>query len=368
MVENLYIFEASSAKEVLELYKFGVRSRVLAAHNLNEVSSRSHTIFSITLETQDLKDPNNLTVSKLQLVDLAGSEKQSQTGTTGQQAKEATTINQSLHVLRKVITALTSSDKFIPYRESKLTSLLKQSLGGNSFTVMIACLSPCDFFAEENLSSLQYAAKTSCIKNLPVKNVDPKLLVLNDQKRKISDLEFELRQASSHIQNLSILQAEKDQKIERLTRKVDTLSKKNDVLSKIPNSELQSPRADDLLNRTLGSFTNPDEDQSQRLVDSVNAVTELLKANTELRDQVDKLIRDLQDKEAENHQLQLENQSLRERLEIVESILKQNSKDFDSLLTSPIKKQFIESSSKYGSFGNSGGKFQDEFKSIDDVY
>lgn len=58
---------------------------------------------------------------------------------------------------------------------------------------MIACLSPCDFFAEENLSSLQYAAKTSCIKNLPIKNVDPKLLVLNDQKRKISDLEFELR-------------------------------------------------------------------------------------------------------------------------------------------------------------------------------
>lgn len=99
----------------------------------------------------------------------------------------------------------------------------------------------------------------------------------------------------------------------------------------------------------------------------MNAVTDLLRANTELRDQVDKFVRDLQDKDAENAQLQLENQSLRERLEIVESILKQNSKDFDSMLTSPIKKQFIESTSKYGSFG-SGGKFSDEFKSIDDVY
>lgn len=75
VVENLYIFEANSSKEVLDLYKYGSRNRVLASHNLNEVSSRSHCIFSITIEAQDLKDHNNITVSKLQLVDLAGSEK-----------------------------------------------------------------------------------------------------------------------------------------------------------------------------------------------------------------------------------------------------------------------------------------------------
>lgn len=68
---------------MIDLYKFGSRNRVLASHNLNEVSSRSHCIFSLTIESQDLKDPNNITVSKLQLVDLAGSEKQSLTGTTG---------------------------------------------------------------------------------------------------------------------------------------------------------------------------------------------------------------------------------------------------------------------------------------------
>lgn len=83
MVENLYVFEASSPKEVLDLYKFGVRNRVLASHNLNELSSRSHTIFSLTIESQDLRDPLAITTSKLQLVDLAGSEKQSLTGTTG---------------------------------------------------------------------------------------------------------------------------------------------------------------------------------------------------------------------------------------------------------------------------------------------
>jgi hypothetical protein len=116
-----------------------------------------------------MKDSNNVTVSKLQLVDLAGSEKSSLTGTTGQQAKEATDINKSLHVLRKVITALTekqnksnkSHDAIIPYRESKLTCLLKQSLGGNSYTLMIACLSPSDRFLEENISTLQYASRTN---------------------------------------------------------------------------------------------------------------------------------------------------------------------------------------------------------------
>lgn len=90
-------------------------------------------------------------------------------------------------MLRKVITALTekeqnrkTKDNFIPYRESKLTSLLKQSLGGNSYTLMIACLSPSDRFMEENLSTLQYASKASQISNIPTKNIDPKLSLLAD--------------------------------------------------------------------------------------------------------------------------------------------------------------------------------------------
>ena len=131
------------------MYKYGARNRVLASHNLNDFSSRSHSIFSLTIESQDLRDPVNVTVSKLQLVDLAGSEKQSLTGTTGQQAKESIDINKSLHVLRKVITALTESQSggqkggkggVVPYRESKLTCLLKQSLGGNSYTLMVSIL------------------------------------------------------------------------------------------------------------------------------------------------------------------------------------------------------------------------------------
>ena len=158
MVENLYVFECQSAEEALKLFKFGSTNKVLASHNLNEFSSRSHSIFSLTIETQDIKSQVNVTVSRLQLVDLAGSEKQSLTGTTGIHAKESIDINQSLLVLRKVITALTEqkgdNPKFVPYRESKLTQLLKQSLGGNSYTLMMACLSPSDKFVEENISTL----------------------------------------------------------------------------------------------------------------------------------------------------------------------------------------------------------------------
>lgn len=84
VVENLYVFECQSYQEALKLFKFGSQNKVLASHNLNEFSSRSHSIFSLTIETQDIKSHVNVTVSRLQLVDLAGSEKQSLTGTTGQ--------------------------------------------------------------------------------------------------------------------------------------------------------------------------------------------------------------------------------------------------------------------------------------------
>lgn len=107
VVENLFVFECETAENALELFKVGSKNRILASHNLNDVSSRSHTIFCLTIESQDMSKQEMVTVSKLQLVDLAGSEKQSLTGTTGVQAKESIDINKSLLVLRKVITALT---------------------------------------------------------------------------------------------------------------------------------------------------------------------------------------------------------------------------------------------------------------------
>jgi Kinesin-like protein len=153
-------------------YHKGLRNKVMASHNLNNNSSRSHCIFCLTVEALDKS--GRILRSKFQVVDLAGSEKTSQTGNEGIRLKESIDINRALFTLRQVITNLSNGESFVPYRDSKLTSLLKQSIGGNSYCVMIACLSPVDDYLEENISTLEYATKAGCISNEPVKNVDPK--------------------------------------------------------------------------------------------------------------------------------------------------------------------------------------------------
>lgn len=139
------------------------------------------------------------------MVDLAGSERQAFTG--NQANKESIDINKSLFTLRQVITALTDkkqqSQQYIPYRESKLTSLLRHSLGGNSYCLMIACLNPCDLYIEENINTLQYASKASYISNKPIKNEDPKMRLIEELKKENKLLNEELAQANETIQFLS---------------------------------------------------------------------------------------------------------------------------------------------------------------------
>lgn len=129
----------------MDLFHFGLKNKIVASHNLNHASSRSHAMFTLTCECVDPSNVENVITSKLQLVDLAGSERISLTGTKGIAAKESIDINKSLFVLRKVIMDLSDSTRaqskeraYIPYRDSKLTSLLKQSIGGNSYCLMIA--------------------------------------------------------------------------------------------------------------------------------------------------------------------------------------------------------------------------------------
>ena len=147
-VENLTQVEITKFDEILDCYNTGVKNKAIGTHKMNLSSSRSHTVFTITLEQVKVSNPDNTIVSKFQIVDLAGSERQSQTGTEGQTQKESIEINKSLFVLRQVITALTQQainskeTVYVPYRDSKLTMLLRQSLGGNATSLMIACLQP----------------------------------------------------------------------------------------------------------------------------------------------------------------------------------------------------------------------------------
>lgn len=121
--------------------------------------------------------------------------------------KESIDINKSLFTLRQVITALTEGSQnkkeYIPYRDSKLTSLLRQSLGGNSYCLMIACLTPSDAYLDENLSTLQYASRAQTIHNKPVRNEDPRQKIIEDQKIQIAQLTEELAKANDTIKFLS---------------------------------------------------------------------------------------------------------------------------------------------------------------------
>lgn len=133
---------------------------------MNLTSSRSHSMFTITVERSEIgpDGKQHIRVGKLNMVDLAGSERINKTGATGDRLKEATKINLSLSTLCHVISALTDSKStFIPYRDSKLTRLLQDSLGGNTKTVMIANIGPADYNFEESMNTMRYASRAKSI-------------------------------------------------------------------------------------------------------------------------------------------------------------------------------------------------------------
>lgn len=145
--------------------------------------------FLCWLKLLDPAGQDHLRAGKLNLVDLAGSERQSKTGATGERLREATKINLSLSALGNVISALVDGrSKYIPYRDSKLTRLLQDSLGGNTRTLMIACLSPADNNYEESLSTLRYANRAKSIRNRPRINEDPKDALLREYQEEIKKL------------------------------------------------------------------------------------------------------------------------------------------------------------------------------------
>ena len=184
----------------------GTANRMTGETAMNKDSSRSHSIFTIYVETAEADEEGDqrIKAGKLNLVDLAGSERQSKTQATGARLKEATSINLSLSALGNVISALVEGKSgHIPYRDSKLTRLLQDSLGGNTKTVMIAALSPADYNYEETLTTLRYASRAKMIKNKPRVNQDPKDALLKQYEDEIKKLREIIEQSKQgqHINN-----------------------------------------------------------------------------------------------------------------------------------------------------------------------
>ncbi|XP_077979218.1 osmotic avoidance abnormal protein 3-like isoform X2 [Glandiceps talaboti] len=190
-VKDLSMHSVHNVHECERIMETGWKNRATGATLMNADSSRSHSIFTIHLEMceTDESGEDHIRAGKLNLVDLAGSERQAKTGATGDRLKEATKINLSLSALGNVISALVDGkSKHIPYRDSKLTRLLQDSLGGNTKTLMVACLSPADNNYDESLSTLRYANRAKNIKNKPKINEDPKDALLRQYQEEITKL------------------------------------------------------------------------------------------------------------------------------------------------------------------------------------
>uniref|UniRef100_A0A8C4DBQ6 Kinesin family member 13Bb n=1 Tax=Dicentrarchus labrax TaxID=13489 RepID=A0A8C4DBQ6_DICLA len=205
-VDGLSRLAVASYKDIESLMSEGNKSRTVAATNMNEESSRSHAVFNIIL-THTLMDLQSGTsgekVSKLSLVDLAGSERAAKTGAAGERLKEGSNINKSLSTLGLVISALAdqgagkNKNKFVPYRDSVLTWLLKDSLGGNSRTAMVATISPAADNYDETLSTLRYADRAKSIVNHAVVNEDPNARIIRELREEVEKLREQLTEAES---------------------------------------------------------------------------------------------------------------------------------------------------------------------------
>ena len=198
-VKDLTTLVVKSASDLANVLRVGKKNRSVGATLMNADSSRSHSIFTITIETSKRRpgdkpgEAPHITVGKLNLVDLAGSERQSKTQATGERLKEATKINLSLSTLGNVISALVDGkSQHIPYRNSKLTRLLQDSLGGNTKTVMVANLGPADYNFDETMGTLRYANRAKNIKNTPKINEDPKDAMLREFQEEIARLKAQL--------------------------------------------------------------------------------------------------------------------------------------------------------------------------------
>ncbi|KAL9978810.1 hypothetical protein ACROYT_G016376 [Oculina patagonica] len=327
----------NTADEVMSCMDSGSAGRQIGTTNMNEHSSRSHTIFTLYIEQKPLIEEEQIDsekkasvtseldftdykYAKFHFVDLAGSERAHRTGNVGERFKESVFINSGLLALGNVISALADSKKkviHVPYRDSKVTRLLKDSLGGNSRTLMITCLSPCAADFAENLNSLKYATRARNIRNKPIVNRDPQNARLAEMQSEIQALREELqrRRGSSVGSGGTVEDAERIKTLE------DELERSRGVCD--TNKQLLS----DALNQLkalhkAGALSNNQSNQFDRLVKAVEQVRSrpIWTPNTTRQQQADLV-----------EQLKKELNKYKEDLSSDEEIFAEKTKEIESL-------------------------------------
>ena len=284
--------------DVLNLLELGSANRAQAATNMNEHSSRSHSIFILTINQTNKKEGFSKT-GKLYLVDLAGSEKISKTGATGHTLEEAKIINKSLTTLGRVINNLTDGkSSHVPYRESKLTRVLQESLGGNSKTCLIITCSPSIYNESETLSTLRFGERAKKIKNKPKINkelsaaelqklVDKLKEDIKKANARITQLENFIRQNGLRVPESDYKKEEDDEEKrkekEEKEKEKDAEVKVEEIKKKMDNNKKMS--IGDRINITLGLLKDEDTyDNRVEVMANLQIVKEIIENNPDLKD------------------------------------------------------------------------------------
>ena len=236
-----------SEQEMMDFFNTGASNRIVASTKMNAISSRSHSLFSVTIYQRNVITESSKT-GKIYFVDLAGSEKMSKAGVEGNtMLKEAQNINKSIMTLGMVINALTKGGKHVPYRDSKLTRVLQESLGGNCLTYLIINCSPSTLNLTETLSTLRFGQRAKLIKNKVVANtqqsVKELMMKLKQAEEKIKNLEKILGTCSDDMKYNKNFEEEKNRskcpeykqlinKINYLNAQLNTLSQENEYLQR----------------------------------------------------------------------------------------------------------------------------------------
>eukprot|EP00397_Hematodinium_sp_SG-2012_P003389 GEMP01003397.1.p1 GENE.GEMP01003397.1~~GEMP01003397.1.p1 ORF type:complete len:820 (+),score=149.34 GEMP01003397.1:289-2748(+) len=294
-ITELYV---QSEPEIFEAMKMGNSNRTVAYTNMNADSSRSHMVFILTVEQKNLHD-RSVKVGKLYLVDLAGSEKVSKTEVSGKQLEEAKNINMSLSVLGRVIYALTESNPYVPYRDSKLTRMLQESLGGNSKTSLIVTCSPALYNEAETMSTLRFGQRAKMIKNKAQVNQERSAeelqIALDAANRKINNMRLQIQQLASVLEANGMEVPAFD--------KAQAMKASAAAAGLVPASggaDAGGPDASDMLDEM--------QDLKNELAENAEQVTELRRNNEESL----KIIRQLEEKITESQNKATELNSERE--------------------------------------------------------
>ena len=279
-------------RDVLNALELGANNRVQAATNMNEHSSRSHSIFILTINQTNKKEGFSK-IGKLYLVDLAGSEKISKSGATGFTLKEAEKINLSLTTLGRVIYNLTDGkSQHVPYRESKLTRVLQESLGGNSKTCLIITCSPSIYNESETLSTLRFGERAKKIKNKPKIN---KEVTVAELQKLIAQLKENLKKANARITRLenyikqkNLTVPEGNYKKEEDEEEIEEKEKEKDVQKEIEirkKFENKNIGIGERINITLGLLKEDDTyDNRIEVMANLQAMKEIIEIHPGLKD------------------------------------------------------------------------------------